>query len=112
MTGTKVSLAVEQGTGWITLDGPERRNALNARAARGLAAVSRDGTGRASRLAGEPGNPVETAGWKRQLGERRSICPFTPNLNESLCMHKVRIRVARRHGRCDHSRIAGQPRRQ
>jgi enoyl-CoA hydratase/carnithine racemase len=70
MTGTKVSLAVERGTGWITLDGPERRNALNARAARGLAArglaaVSRDGTGRASRLAGKSGNPVETAGRER-----------------------------------------------
>jgi len=34
MTGTKVSLAVENGIAWITRDGPERRNALDARAAR------------------------------------------------------------------------------
>jgi hypothetical protein len=98
-TGTKVSLAVEQGTGRITLDGPERRDALDARVARGLAAVSRDDTGRASRLADKSGNPVETAGWKRQLGDRRSTCPSTPSRSESLCMHKVRIRVARRHER-------------
>ena len=39
MTGTKVSLAVEAGIAWITLDGPERRNALDAEAARDLAAI-------------------------------------------------------------------------
>ena len=39
MTGTKVSLTVEAGTAWITLDGPERRNALDAQAARDLAAI-------------------------------------------------------------------------
>ena len=39
MTGTKVSLTVEAGTAWITLDGPERRNALNVRAARDLAGI-------------------------------------------------------------------------
>ena len=39
MTGTKVSLAVENGIAWITRDGPERRNALDARAARDLAAI-------------------------------------------------------------------------
>ena len=37
MTGTKVSLAVENGIAWITLDGPERRNALDVQAARDLA---------------------------------------------------------------------------
>jgi enoyl-CoA hydratase len=30
MAGTKVGLTVEAGTAWITLDGPERRNALAA----------------------------------------------------------------------------------
>ena len=39
MTGTKVSLAVEAGIAWIRLDGPERRNALDAQAARDLAAI-------------------------------------------------------------------------
>ncbi len=39
MTGTKVSLTLEEGTAWITLDGPERRNALDAQAARDLAAI-------------------------------------------------------------------------
>ena len=39
MTGTKVSLTVEEGAAWITLDGPERRNALDAQAARDLAAI-------------------------------------------------------------------------
>jgi enoyl-CoA hydratase len=39
MTGTKVSLTLEAGTAWITLDGPERRNALDAQAARDLAAI-------------------------------------------------------------------------
>jgi enoyl-CoA hydratase len=39
MTGTKVSLAVTEGAAWITLDGPERRNALDAQAARDLAAI-------------------------------------------------------------------------
>ena len=39
MTGTKVSLTVEAGAAWIRLDGPERRNALDAQAARDLAAI-------------------------------------------------------------------------
>ena len=39
MTGTMVSLTVEAGTARITLDGPERRNALDAWAARDLAAI-------------------------------------------------------------------------
>ena len=39
MAGTQVGLAVDAGTAWITLDGPERRNALDAQAARDLVAI-------------------------------------------------------------------------
>jgi enoyl-CoA hydratase len=39
MTGTRVDLAVQAGTAWITLDGPQRRNALDAQAARDLIAA-------------------------------------------------------------------------
>jgi enoyl-CoA hydratase len=36
MTSTRISLDVAAGVAWITLDGPERRNALDAAAARAL----------------------------------------------------------------------------
>ena len=39
MAGTRVELAVDAGAAWITLDGPERRNALDAQAARDLVAA-------------------------------------------------------------------------
>jgi len=39
MPGTRVTSAVEDGVAWITLDGPERRNALDAAAAGALVAA-------------------------------------------------------------------------
>jgi hypothetical protein len=54
MTGTKVSLTVEAGTAWITLDGPERRNALDAQAARDLAAITGTVRSMVAHLAADP----------------------------------------------------------
>src|ERR1700754_5227551 len=39
MTSTRVELDVTGGIAWITLDGPERRNALDVAAARALVAA-------------------------------------------------------------------------
>jgi enoyl-CoA hydratase len=39
MTGTRIHLTIDAGTAWITLDGPERRNALDEQAALDLIAA-------------------------------------------------------------------------
>lgn len=39
MAGTRVELVIDRGTAWITLDGPERRNALDVQAAVDLIAA-------------------------------------------------------------------------